>query len=100
MAAFRTTSSDHSVLGVHGGQASEVVERLAAVAWAWHSFGSYWVSAGVPLRLRVLVYKAVVVSSLLTGLETTVLRGGQLRRLESWNAKHLRVLLQGSVRSL
>ena len=67
-------------------------KRITAARPAWHALGGWWRCKGVALRHRVAVFKVIVVSTLLSGLEPAVLTDTDLGRLESTQMKYLRVI--------
>ena len=67
--------------------------RAANVTWT--RYRGFWSACGVPLRLRIQVFRSVFLSTLLAGLEATVLTKALLKRLEICAMKKLRFFLHG-----
>ena len=74
------------------GTQDDVSKRIVAARTAWHALSGWWRCKGVALRHRVAVFKVIVVSTLLSGLEPAVLTDTNLGRLESTQMKYLRVI--------
>ena len=67
----------------------EVSKRVCAAAAAPSAFANWWRAS---LRYRVMVFKSVVLGSLLSGLEASVLTESDLARLERTQIKYLRAM--------
>eukprot|EP00930_Biecheleria_cincta_P018173 TRINITY_DN14246_c0_g1_i1.p1 TRINITY_DN14246_c0_g1~~TRINITY_DN14246_c0_g1_i1.p1 ORF type:complete len:1411 (-),score=180.44 TRINITY_DN14246_c0_g1_i1:1000-5232(-) len=78
-----------------GDLSCEVHERLQAASRAWKAFGSFWSRSAVQQKIRISVFKAVVRTTLLTGLEAVALSREMIHLLETFQNKHLRKLLCG-----
>eukprot|EP00972_Heterocapsa_arctica_P026472 3898925-Heterocapsa_arctica.AAC.1 len=60
----------------------EVPERLIKTRIAWAKFGRFWNIKNINRRARVTIFRAVVHSITLTGLESYTLSATQLQSLE------------------
>ncbi|CAE8709794.1 unnamed protein product [Polarella glacialis] len=62
----------------------EISARIRAADAAWFALSGLWFQHDVPLKSRVRIFKANVMSVLLAGLEAYVLSESQTCKLESW----------------
>eukprot|EP00972_Heterocapsa_arctica_P059848 8827035-Heterocapsa_arctica.AAC.1 len=67
--------------------------RLRKAGIAWRTLGQVWYVQGVALRVRLLLFRSVVLGCLLSGLESLVLTQWELARLERFQTGKLRTLL-------
>eukprot|EP00972_Heterocapsa_arctica_P030931 4549024-Heterocapsa_arctica.AAC.1 len=84
-----------SLVHSRGSNTAEVDMRLRKAVIAWRTLGRVWYVQGVTLRVRVLLFRAVVLGCLLSGLESLVLTQWELARLERFQVGKLRTLLHG-----
>lgn len=80
--------------------AKEVQMRIHAAKRAWGTFKGCWYDPRIPLKIRRLLYQAVVRSTFITGLIAACLTAGQLKQLEAQQMRCARSLLQGEGRGL
>ena len=73
----------------------EVALRIQAAKVAWARMGSFWFRSGANTRSKLLVYKALVQSTLLSGLEVLVLEKQKYQQLDGFILRTGRKLLQG-----
>ena len=78
-----------------GDISGEVKERIQSVVVAYFSMGKFWCRANVSLQFKLTVYRSLVLSSLLTGLECAALEIRHLHMLETAQNKFLRKIMCG-----
>ena len=71
----------------------DVSKRICAAQTAWHSMLGWFKSRSAPLMSRIAVFKNLVLGSLLTGLEASVLTDTDYSRLEKTQMKWLRAIM-------
>ena len=71
----------------------DVSKRICAAQTAWHAMAGWFKSRGAPLMSRIAVFKNLVLGSLLTGLEASVLTDTDYSRLERTQMKWLRAIM-------
>ena len=76
-----------------GGLNAEIDRRLAAAKIAWHAMRGLWRCGA--FRIKRMVYLCLVVHSLLCGLEPLPLKDTHFVKLERFQCRCLRRLLQG-----
>ena len=79
-----------------GSFACELSKRFAAAKRAWFDFSRFWFKP-IDLRLRVCVYRAVVLSCLLSGLTAFALGERDIARLDAYVVLHLRKFTQREI---
>eukprot|EP00972_Heterocapsa_arctica_P115261 16446800-Heterocapsa_arctica.AAC.1 len=84
-----------SMIDCRGSNIVELGERLRKANMAWRTFGGVWTLSQIRLATRLLIFRAVIIATLLAGLEALVLLPSQVFRLESWQCKKLRIMLKG-----
>eukprot|EP00438_Fugacium_kawagutii_P023486 Skav201495 [mRNA] locus=scaffold1154:15130:15882:+ [translate_table: standard] len=70
----------------------DITNRLAAARTAWHAMQGWWRVPHVQLKHKVMVFRSLVLSSLLSGLEAATLTQGDIAQLERAQVKYLRSL--------
>ncbi|CAE8588820.1 unnamed protein product [Polarella glacialis] len=88
------TLSDLAMQGDLGSKV-EIASRIAAANKAWRTMWHLWTARDIDLKLKIHIYRAVVLSALLSGLHTLVISRNQLHYLEAWHSNKLRLFLQG-----
>lgn len=83
-----------ALMDANGGYHRERVARTGAAQQAYQVFWRFWRSQAQK-RVRLLVYKTVVLTTLLSGVECLMLGVGDYRALTALVTKHLRALMQG-----
>ena len=73
--------------------AAEITSRIASAMATWRSLDMFWKDVCCTLRNKLLVYNAVIRTKLLYGLETLELSTSQISRLEAFQLKGLRKIL-------
>eukprot|EP00887_Chlorella_sp_A99_P003058 scaffold9.g3058.t1 len=77
-----------------GGLAAEVARRMQQASYAFERLrAAVWQQRAVPLDTKLTIYHAMVSSVLLYGAHSWALSEPQLKKLETWQHKRLRVLL-------
>eukprot|EP00972_Heterocapsa_arctica_P086719 12783979-Heterocapsa_arctica.AAC.1 len=74
----------------------EVQQRICAAQRAWSTFRGCWYDSAVPLRVRRLIYLAVVRTTLTSGLIAACLTETQHKQLEAQQMRCARSLQQGA----
>jgi hypothetical protein len=70
-------------------------DRIAKAKRAWHSLGRFWTTVRIGCCVRVTMFKALVLGTLLSGLESEVLVYSHYVSLERVQCKYARVLMTG-----
>ena len=73
----------------------EIAMRVQAAKVNWARMGQFWFRSVASRRSKLLVYRALVHSTLLSGLEVLVLEKGKFAQLDSLILQHGRKLMQG-----
>ncbi|CAE8582841.1 unnamed protein product [Polarella glacialis] len=76
-------------------ESREITARIHAAQAAWFALSGLWFEHDVPLKSRVRIFKANVMSVLVAGLEAYVLSESQIHKLESWRMAKVRILIEG-----
>eukprot|EP00972_Heterocapsa_arctica_P028877 4248463-Heterocapsa_arctica.AAC.1 len=77
----------------------EISIRLEKAMKVWKMFVRVWHAPIVWMRNKIIFFRALVLSSLLSGLEAVVLGKTDIQRLERMQIHCLRVLLHGAARA-
>ena len=72
----------------------EITKRICQASKAWFGYRSFWY-VGSSLRFKLLVFRAIVFATLISGLAAFVLTGAVCRRLGSFLIHKARKLLGG-----
>eukprot|EP00972_Heterocapsa_arctica_P076283 11254461-Heterocapsa_arctica.AAC.1 len=98
-ARMRTLSTTHGIrttetakhLGVlyhfTGTNGPELRARILRAQANWYTLGRFWRAAAIPLRIRLIMFHALVVSTLIMALETCCLTAWELQKLETFQVK-------------
>lgn len=78
----------------NGSHTNEISLRIQATWNCWHVCSKYW-CRNVPVKHKSLMIKSVLVSTLLSGLETAVVSKHDTEKLESCMMKMCRAALRG-----
>ncbi|CAE8639588.1 unnamed protein product [Polarella glacialis] len=68
---------------------AELDARIQAATKAWYVFRRIWKNAQLAFRVRIYLFKTLVVSALLLGQEASVFSPAQIAKLETWRMKKL-----------
>ena len=83
------------VVNYRGDLSNETRTRILAAKRAWLSFRGFWTRQAVPRTFRITVYKGLVRSTLLSGLEAVPLTPTQCAEFEKFQMKCARSLACG-----
>ena len=75
---------------------AEIDQRLRKADIGWFSMGKFWFRNGLLRASLVLVFKGLVYSTLLSGLEALCLSKSQLERLDTYVLRRGRQLMHGT----
>ena len=75
---------------------AEIDQRLRKADVGWFSMGKFWFRNGLLRASLVLVFKGLVYSTLLSGLEALCLSKSQLERLDTYVLRRGRQLMHGT----
>eukprot|EP00972_Heterocapsa_arctica_P091287 13469297-Heterocapsa_arctica.AAC.1 len=65
----------------------------------WRTYLRFWHAQGVCMTIKIILFRALVLSTLLSGLEAVVLGLTDIKRLERFQVRCLRILLHGQGRA-
>ncbi|CAE8639827.1 unnamed protein product, partial [Polarella glacialis] len=93
--ASLSLKKDFSVVYAKKCETREISARIRAADAAWFALSGLWFQHDVPLKSRIRIFTANVMSVLLAGLEAYVLSESQICKLESWRMAKVRILIEG-----
>ncbi|CAE8733873.1 unnamed protein product [Polarella glacialis] len=71
----------------------DITVRIQAANRAWYAFARIWRQIMLPVHVRYQMFRTLVSSVLLSGLETLVLNNNNYARLETWHINELRQII-------
>ena len=76
-----------------GANHDDIRERLSRARVAWCTLGKVWTTTSISLRVRLLLFRTLVIAVLLSGLEVAALTKHEIHALDTFQVRQLRVLL-------
>ena len=73
---------------------SEIFNKMSEVRRTWYKLQPYWKASGASKKWKLIIYDAIIRSKLLYGLETIHLTQAMSRKLDAFQTRGLRRILQ------